>query len=126
MNYVVQPGDTLYSIASRYGVTVQSLMQANGITMPGQVYAGQTIFIPRPTPPGPFPPGPGPFPPGPGPFPPGPGPAPGRQLEQRVARLETETDRLQQRLRRTDNEVDRLRQRVDRLEDRVRRLEGQS
>ncbi|MDF2715277.1 MAG: hypothetical protein K0R28_2202 [Paenibacillus sp.] len=112
MNYVVQPGDTLYAIASRYGVTVQALMQANGFTSPGQLYAGQTIFIPRPTPPGPFPPGPG--------------PAPGRQLEQRVQRLETETDRLQQRLRRTDNEVDRLRQRVDRLEGRVRRLEGQS
>ncbi|TNJ62728.1 LysM peptidoglycan-binding domain-containing protein [Paenibacillus hemerocallicola] len=117
MNYVVQPGDTLYAIASRYGVTVQALMQANGLTSPGQLYAGQTIFIPRPTPPGPFPPGPGPFPPIPG-------PAPGRQLEQRVQRLETETDRLQQRLRRTDNEVDRLRQRVDRLDERVRRLEG--
>lgn len=112
MNYVVQPGDTLYAIASRYGVTVQALMQANGLASPGQLYAGQTIFIPRPTPPGPFPPGPG--------------PAPGRQLEQRVQRLETETDRLQQRLRRTDNEVDRLRQRVDRLEERVRRLEGRS
>ncbi|MEF3302876.1 LysM peptidoglycan-binding domain-containing protein [Paenibacillus sp. GYB003] len=123
MNYVVQSGDTLYSIASRFGVTVQAIMQANGLTASSPLYAGQTIYIPtgggQPVqgpgqagiPPGLFPPGL---------FPPG----GDRRLEQRVARLEAETDRLQQRLRRTDNEVDRLRQRVDRLEDRVRRLEG--
>ncbi|PYI52989.1 LysM peptidoglycan-binding domain-containing protein [Paenibacillus flagellatus] len=113
MNYIVQPGDTLYSIANRYGVTVQALLQANNMSAPGNLFAGQTIFIPRP---------PGPFPPGP--FPPGPGPGPGRQLEQRVTRLEAETERLQRRLQRTDNELDRLEQRVNRLEDRVRRLEG--
>lgn len=123
MNYVVQPGDTLYSIANRHGVSVQAIMQANGLSAPGSLYAGQRTFIPLPTQPGfPFPPGP--FPPGP--FPPGPGPGPGqgRPLEQRVSRLEAETDQLQRQLRRTDNEVDRLSQRVNRLEERVRRLEG--
>lgn len=110
--YVVQPGDTLYSIAQRFGVSPQSIMQANGITNPNAIFAGRTIMIPRPTPPGPFPP----FP-----FPPGPGPD--RTLEQRVARLEAETDRLGQRINRVDTEVDRLRQRVNRLEERVRRLE---
>jgi LysM repeat protein len=30
--YVVQPGDTLSSIASRFGVTVQAIMDANGLT----------------------------------------------------------------------------------------------
>lgn len=119
MNYIVQPGDTLYSIANRHGVTVQEIMQANGLTASSPLYVRQTIFIPQPGGPG----GPGPQGPGPGLFPPGLFP-PGRELEQRVNRLERETDRLQQQLRRTDNEVDRLRQRVDRLEDRVRRLEG--
>ncbi|RKN82121.1 LysM peptidoglycan-binding domain-containing protein [Paenibacillus ginsengarvi] len=119
MNYIVQPGDTLYGIAGRFGITMQELMQANGLNGSIPLYVRQTIFIPPQGTPG----GPGPQGVGPGLFPPGLFP-PGRELEQRVTRLERETDRLQRELRRTDNEVDRLRQRVDRLEDRVRRLEG--
>src|SRR5438874_1164192 len=39
--YVVQPGDTLGTIAQRFGVTVDVLMAANGITNPNLVSAGE-------------------------------------------------------------------------------------
>ena len=44
--YVVQPGDTLRSIAARYGVAVSFLMEANGLTNPDWVYVGQRLWIP--------------------------------------------------------------------------------
>lgn len=44
--HVVQPGETLYSIASRYGVTVQTIIDANGITNPDQIYQGQKLNVP--------------------------------------------------------------------------------
>ncbi len=43
---VVNYGDTLYSIASRYGTTVGALMQANRLPDPNFVYAGQRLLIP--------------------------------------------------------------------------------
>ncbi len=45
--YVVQPGDTLYSIAVRFGVSLEALIQANGIEDPNQLQAGQVLVIPR-------------------------------------------------------------------------------
>jgi LysM repeat protein len=45
-SYVVQPGDTLSSIAWAHGTTVSALMSANGITNPDYIYAGQTLTIP--------------------------------------------------------------------------------
>ncbi len=44
--HVVQPGDTLYGIAARYGVSVQALAQANGLTLYSLIYVGQTLIIP--------------------------------------------------------------------------------
>jgi LysM repeat protein len=44
--YVVQRGDTLFRIAVRHGVTVQAISQANGLTNPNLIYAGQTLTIP--------------------------------------------------------------------------------
>lgn len=44
--YVIQPGDTLLSIARRYGTTVQALTQENNITNPELIYWGQRIRIP--------------------------------------------------------------------------------
>ncbi len=44
--YVVQQGDTLYGIASRYGVRVMALAQANGITNINLIYIGQRLVIP--------------------------------------------------------------------------------
>ncbi len=43
--YSVQPGDTLYGISLRHGVSVQALQEANGIT--GHlIYPGQKLTIP--------------------------------------------------------------------------------
>ncbi|MDH7489747.1 MAG: LysM peptidoglycan-binding domain-containing protein [Anaerolineae bacterium] len=44
--HVVLPGDTLYGIAARYGVSVQALAQANGLTLYSIIYVGQTLIIP--------------------------------------------------------------------------------
>ncbi|WP_119069934.1 LysM peptidoglycan-binding domain-containing protein [Aggregatilinea lenta] len=44
--YVVQWGDTLYSIAQRFGVTQAALAQANNIAATSWVYAGQVLVIP--------------------------------------------------------------------------------
>jgi len=44
--HVVQRGETLYSIARRYGVDMWTLARANGITNPNRIYVGQRIVIP--------------------------------------------------------------------------------
>ncbi len=44
--YIVQPGDTLYTIAVSFNVTVQALMNANGITNPDTIYIGQKLIVP--------------------------------------------------------------------------------
>lgn len=45
----VQPGDTLSAIAQRYGMTVEALMQANGLN-DTRIYAGQGLSVPHPIP----------------------------------------------------------------------------
>ncbi|GAB4415448.1 MAG: hypothetical protein Kow002_00540 [Anaerolineales bacterium] len=44
--YIVQSGDTLSSIASRFNITVADLMDANGISDPNLLSAGQELVIP--------------------------------------------------------------------------------
>jgi murein DD-endopeptidase MepM/ murein hydrolase activator NlpD len=44
--YVVQPGDSLSSIAARFSIDLTLLMSANGITDPNQLNAGQQLVIP--------------------------------------------------------------------------------
>ncbi|MCB8944809.1 MAG: LysM peptidoglycan-binding domain-containing protein [Ardenticatenaceae bacterium] len=44
--YVVQPGDTLFSIAQRFGVSVTAVVQANHLVNPNLIYAGSTLIIP--------------------------------------------------------------------------------
>lgn len=44
--YIVQPGDSLSSIASRFSVTLTELMAANNISDPNQLAAGQQLVIP--------------------------------------------------------------------------------
>jgi LysM repeat protein len=50
VEYIVQPGDTLYSIASRYGTTVEAIRLANGIVNPWFIQVGQKLVIPRGSP----------------------------------------------------------------------------
>lgn len=45
--YVVRTGDTLYSIARRFGTTVQAVAQINNISNPSRIYVGQQLLIPR-------------------------------------------------------------------------------
>jgi LysM repeat protein len=45
--YVVRSGDTLYSIARRFGTTVQAIAQINNISNPSRIFAGQQLLIPR-------------------------------------------------------------------------------
>lgn len=49
--HIVQPGETLFRIATRYGVTVNAMVTANDITDPTLIYAGQQLLIPGFTPP---------------------------------------------------------------------------
>jgi len=44
--HVVQWGETLGIIAPRYGVTVSAIVQANGLSNPNYIYAGQTLLTP--------------------------------------------------------------------------------
>jgi LysM repeat protein len=44
--HVVQAGDTLYSIARRYGVSVAAITAANGIVNPNHIWVGQRLVIP--------------------------------------------------------------------------------
>jgi len=44
--HIVQPGENLYRIALQYNVSVQTLMQFNGLRNPNVIYVGQVIFIP--------------------------------------------------------------------------------
>lgn len=45
--YVVKPGDTLYSIAARYGVAWQTLASVNRILNPALLQVGQQLIIPE-------------------------------------------------------------------------------
>ena len=44
--HIVQPGENLFRIALRYGVSVQAIMAANGMSDSNMVYAGQQLVIP--------------------------------------------------------------------------------
>ncbi len=44
--HVIQQGETLFSIATLYGTTVEALQLINNITDPGLIFAGQELIIP--------------------------------------------------------------------------------
>ncbi len=46
--YYVQPGDSLFLIAGRFGTTVEALLAANVICNPNLIFIGQVLVIPRP------------------------------------------------------------------------------
>jgi len=45
--HTVAPGETLYFIAQRYGVTTQALVAANGLSNPNQIQSGEILVIPQ-------------------------------------------------------------------------------
>lgn len=45
ITYVIQPGDTLSGIAQRFGTSVRTLAELNGISDPDKIYAGDRIRI---------------------------------------------------------------------------------
>ncbi|WP_175615581.1 LysM peptidoglycan-binding domain-containing protein [Piscibacillus halophilus] len=45
--YTVQPGDTIYQLSRRFGVTVENLLAANNISSPNQLLVGQQISVPQ-------------------------------------------------------------------------------
>jgi LysM repeat protein len=47
--YVVQPGDSLSVIATKYDVSTELLAEANGIDDPNVIAVGQELIIPGPT-----------------------------------------------------------------------------
>ncbi len=47
--HVVSWGDTLFSIANRYGTTVHAIMQANNLRNPDYIFVGQRLVIPGST-----------------------------------------------------------------------------
>ncbi|MBI3166956.1 MAG: peptidoglycan DD-metalloendopeptidase family protein [Chloroflexi bacterium] len=44
--YIVQPGDSLYSIAVRFSISLDDLLAVNGIVDPNSLAAGQQLIIP--------------------------------------------------------------------------------
>jgi len=46
VTHVVSRGENLYRISLRYGVSIQALMQANGLTNARTVYVGQRLVVP--------------------------------------------------------------------------------
>lgn len=44
--YTVQAGDTLFSIAQRFGVSLDDVIEANNISNPDVIYEGDTLTIP--------------------------------------------------------------------------------
>lgn len=46
VTHIVQPGELLGNIASRYDVSTTALIQANNITNPSLIYVGQVLSIP--------------------------------------------------------------------------------
>jgi LysM repeat protein len=44
--YTVLPGETLYSIAARYGMSAEELQQANCLPSAGEIQSGQSLYVP--------------------------------------------------------------------------------
>jgi murein DD-endopeptidase MepM/ murein hydrolase activator NlpD len=44
--HVIESGESLYTIARRYDVTAQAIVQANGLGSPDKIFVGQKLIIP--------------------------------------------------------------------------------
>ncbi len=47
MTYKILPGDTLFSLAEKHHVSVDSLQKVNGLNKDDYIYPGEEILIPR-------------------------------------------------------------------------------
>lgn len=45
-NYLIKQGDTLWSLSQRFGVSINTLVQANGLTNEHNLTAGEKLYIP--------------------------------------------------------------------------------
>lgn len=45
-SYVIQSGDNMSKIASKFGVSLQALLDANGLTRTSIIYTGRTLVVP--------------------------------------------------------------------------------
>ncbi len=45
--YVIEKGDTIYSIARQYNISPSYLLRLNGLNENDVIYPGETIFVPR-------------------------------------------------------------------------------
>jgi N-acetylmuramoyl-L-alanine amidase len=45
--YTIMAGDTISSIAGKYGVSIQSILSANGLNWSSIIYTGRTLLIPN-------------------------------------------------------------------------------
>ena len=43
---MIESGESLYTIARRYNVTAQAIVQANGMGSPDKIFVGQKVIIP--------------------------------------------------------------------------------
>lgn len=43
--YAVRPGDTLYLIGKRYGLSVEEILSKNPVMNPNQIYPGQILRL---------------------------------------------------------------------------------
>ncbi|HHY83568.1 MAG TPA: LysM peptidoglycan-binding domain-containing protein [Clostridiales bacterium] len=46
MNYIVQPGESIYLLARRFNTSVEAIMSANNLPHPEYTYPGQLLNIP--------------------------------------------------------------------------------
>jgi len=46
LSYVIKAGDTVSSIAQKFGVSIKSILDANGLGMSSVIYSGRTLTIP--------------------------------------------------------------------------------
>jgi len=45
-SYLIKNGDTISSIAKKFGVSIQSILDANGLTLSSIIFSGRTLTIP--------------------------------------------------------------------------------
>lgn len=50
ITHIVETGDTLYDLATKYDTTIEAIVEANELPDPNNLKLGQKLIIPLPTP----------------------------------------------------------------------------